>query len=64
MEDQNAEPLAIKPSTVPKYLDCGLTVVYSLIKSGQLRTIPFGSDRRVLFEDVKKLAAEGWQRPR
>jgi len=56
------EALAVKPKTVARLLDIGTTTVYQLIRDGQLRTVPFGADQRVLMEDVKRLAQEGWKR--
>jgi len=59
-EHHGIELLAVRPKTVARILDCGLTSVYEMIKTGELRTIPFGSDQRVLMADVRKLAQKGW----
>jgi excisionase family DNA binding protein len=55
----HVEPMAVKPRTAAILLDCSLTTIYELIKRGELRTVPFQSDHRILMEDVRRVAKDG-----
>lgn len=50
------EPLAVRPRTAAKMLDCGQTKIYELIKLGKLETIRLDSDQRITIASIKRLA--------
>ena len=52
------KPLAVRPSTASKMLDCSVTKVYDLIKQGKLRTVPFGADQRIPLSELEGLLAK------
>lgn len=52
----NLEPVAVKPSTAAKMLDCGGTTIWRLCKEGKLDTVKIGKDDRITVESIKRLA--------
>lgn len=53
-------PLLLTIKETSRALGVGLTSTYRLINEGKLRTVKAGSDKRVVYEDVERLAREGW----
>lgn len=59
MNSPIAEPLLLSPNTAARMLDVSRSTVYALMKNGALAWVPFGADRRIPAEEVKRIAAEG-----
>ena len=51
------KPLAVRPSTAARLLDCGRTYIYGLIQRGEIRTIPFGDGQRILMAELEAYLA-------
>ncbi|MNZ10250.1 hypothetical protein D3C78_270900 [compost metagenome] len=51
--------LLLSPNSVAKALDLSRCSVYDLMRNGTLSWVQFGSDRRIPFSEVQRLAAEG-----
>jgi excisionase family DNA binding protein len=47
-----AVPLAVPPLAVSKMLSLGLTSVYGLMRSGELRSFRVGRARRIILDSV------------
>jgi len=51
------EPVAVKPTTAAKMLDCGLTTIYRMINKGELETVKLlDGDERVIVASIRKRA--------
>jgi len=50
----NLEPVAVKPATAARMLECGTTTISRLIKEGKLQTVRVGADQRVTVEFIKR----------
>jgi hypothetical protein len=60
MNESSLPPLVAKPRTAARALDCGLTVVYELMRAGELETVDAGADKRIVWASLERLARTGW----
>lgn len=49
------EPLAVRPATASKLMDCGRSRIYELIREGRLEVVRIDSDQRVTVRSIKRL---------
>ncbi len=54
--EENLEPVAVKPATAARMLDCGPTTIWRLTKAGKLKTVKVGADDRITVESIKQFA--------
>lgn len=47
------------PTNAAHALDISRTAVYELMKHGLLSFVPYGADRRIPAEEIKRLAKDG-----
>lgn len=52
-------PLLLSVNSAAKALDVSRATIYSLMKNGALAWVPFGADRRIPIEEIRRLASEG-----
>ncbi len=56
---QNESPKLYSPNSAARALDLSRSKVYDLMKSGALRYVLIGSDRRIPADEIERLASEG-----
>ena len=49
------EPIAVRPATAGKLMECGRSRVYELIREGRLEVVRIDSDQRVTVRSIKRL---------
>src|SRR5262249_36995931 len=54
---QSVEPLAVKPATAWRLLDCGNTRGYKLLHTGELVSFLDGSSRKITVESIRNYIA-------
>ena len=54
-------PLLVSPDEAARVLRVSRSQVYNLIAWGALRTVSIGRGRRILWEDVERVAREGFR---
>jgi hypothetical protein len=53
------EPLAVRPRTAGRLLDCGVSKVYQLLKEGKLERVQgVDADTRITVRSIKKLVGQ------
>ena len=57
MED--SEQILFTPNHALRALDISRSKLYGLMKSGELRFVMIGGDRRIPAEELKRIAREG-----
>lgn len=53
------EKVLYSPSNAAHALDVSRTTIYELMKHGLISFVPYGADRRIPAEEIKRLATEG-----
>ncbi len=61
MEHEDSKRL-YSPNSAARALDISRTKIYDLMKSGALRFVMIGSDRRIPAEEIQRIASEGARR--
>ena len=52
-------PLVVGPEEAARLLRVSRSFIYTLIAHGTLRTVKLGRARRILLEDIERVAREG-----
>ena len=59
MQGGMEKPVLVRPATAARLLDCGVTSVYELMKSGRLRWVNFLDGRRIPFTEIERVKRDG-----
>ena len=57
--DGTTQPVLLSPVNAAKALDCSRATIYQLIKLGRIKVVLIGSDRRIPYDEVQRIAREG-----
>lgn len=57
LESVDVEPLAVKPKTAWKMLDCGNTHGYELMAAGEIESFLDGRSRKIIVASIKDYIA-------
>lgn len=59
MDATDQSRLLYSPNAAARALDISRSLIYAWMKSGQLRFVKVGADRRIPADEIKRVAAEG-----
>ncbi len=61
--DSSAEPLLVTIDDVEMILGCGRNLCYDMLRSGALEKVKLGGRVMVKVASVRKVAAQGFEKP-
>ena len=53
------KPRLLSPNSMAQALDVSRSKVYTLMKSGRIRYVQVGADRRIPVEEIDRIVTEG-----
>jgi len=59
MQQITENQVLFSPTSAAKALDVSRSTIYALMKNGGIKFVVVGSDRRIPFSEIKRIATEG-----